>query len=294
MFEKNKSLVCLLGLLFATVVLTSCSEYRTTNSYETHPGGWNTPSSNAFHGHGALKTHGLGCASCHRGNENVRGCYSCHESRAHQQMIASLDWVLSECSGCHGADYSGGQTGVSCKECHIGPNGPEDCTTCHWLPPVNDAGLPYGMNSGAAGAHSAHMSKGYACTECHLQVDDISHADALPAEVEFADAQIANIYPHEPIYLSSGPPENGNGSCGSLYCHSDARGGSPNRPVSWHSDPTVCGDCHSMPPPSPHSSTAQCHQCHLNVNPNSNYEYPDSIRFLEPELHVNGVKEVVW
>jgi hypothetical protein len=33
----------------------------------------------------------------------------------------------------------------------------------------------------------------------------------------------------------------------------------------------------------------QCHVCHLNVNPNSNYAYPDSIRFFQPELHVNGV-----
>ncbi len=302
MFEKNKFLIISLGLLIAAVALTSCSEYRTPNGYQTHPDGWMISSSDAFHGQGALSTHGQGCASCHgedyQGGEEGQGCYDCHvyphpslagsSASAHQALIASLDWDLSECSDCHGADYTGGRTGTNCKECHVGPNGPEGCTTCHWLPPVTDAGLPYGMNSGAAGAHSAHMSKGYACTECHPGVTGISHADALPAEVDFSEAQIANLESHEPIYLSSGPAENGNGSCGSLYCHSDTRGGSPNRAVSWHGDPMVCGDCHDIPPPAPPVMGPQCHVCHLNVNPASNYEYPDSIRFFQPELHVNG------
>ena len=306
MFRKKKLLVSLFGIFLATLFVISCSEYRTPNSYKVHPDGWNNPSSNDFHGQGALISHGKDCASCHgenyEGGKDAQGCYDCHvyphpliteeNPETHQQAIASLDWNLAKCSGCHGSDYTGGRTGVSCKECHRGPNGPEDCTTCHWLPPVSDAGLPYGMASGAAGAHSAHMSKGYPCTECHREVTDISHADALPAEVDFTDAEIANIAPYEPIYLSSGPPENGNGSCGSTYCHSDTRGGSPNRPVRWRGSPLVCGDCHDIPPSPPPVMGKQCHLCHANVDPNSNYEFPDSIRFIEDELHVNGIVEV--
>lgn len=309
MIEKIIQTTKLIGILAAAVVFLSCSEDRTSTGYRVHPTGWEDSHSEEFHGQGALAGQGQSCGSCHgedfTGKDGVAGCYDCHvyphptvtdgSAEAHQQLIASLDWDLGECSGCHGSDYSGGRTGASCLSCHPGPNGPEDCTTCHWLPPVNDDGLPYGMLTGAAGAHSVHVSKGYACTECHPQVNGISHADALPAEVTFADAEIANVDPYQPVYFSSGDPLNGNGSCGSVYCHSDAQGGDPNRAVYWHGEPLACGDCHSVPPTSPlHPEDNTCHHCHLHVDPNSNYSVPDSIRFLDDDLHVNGVINVVF
>jgi predicted CxxxxCH...CXXCH cytochrome family protein len=300
----RKYLLIFLGALAAFAVVISCSEDRTPTSSATHPVDWMTPGTDAFHGIAAVNTGGESCLGCHatptQDGYTAVQCYACHdgyphlwESRVpgHRDEIRGLDWNLALCSNCHGDDWAGANTGVSCRQCHTQPAGPADCNTCHGQPPVDDDGLPFGYASGASGAHAVHVfEKGYACTECHANISDLSHADAIPAEVNFTEAQIANVHDFEPTYAPPLDIHSGNGGCSSVYCH----GGEA---VGWLGDPVACGSCHALPPPGPfHGSETRCHICHTHVDPTSNYDIPTTIRFL-PELehlHVNGVVNAIF
>jgi hypothetical protein len=295
-------------ILLPVGVFLSCSEDRNAVNYDVHPVGWTDPHSEGFHGQAAITLEGQSCAQCHGsdflGGESGVSCYQCHQyphpyataepPSGHQQLIASLHWNLAECSNCHGTDFSGARTGISCRECHTSSRGPASCSTCHGMPPVDDATLPFGMPSGAAGAHAKHDAKGYACSECHPSVDGLSHTGPLPADISFSEASIANRPPYETNYIHIGEPFSGNSAC-ATYCHSDARGGPPNRELTWHDTGISCRDCHDVPVQRPdHPVERQCHLCHTHVDPTSNYDIPDSIRFINPELHVNGVINVTF
>jgi len=290
-----------LAALFAAAMLWSCSEDRDGTEYITHPTGWTEPASEYFHGTPALERDGAGCKECHgadfRGGTSGASCYDCHAYlhndltgqnfvTAHQQFVASTTWNLSRCARCHGADFTGGATGFACTSCHDAPAGPSDCRTCHGMPPVDDATLLYGMPSGAAGAHAAHSR--FLCTECHAPVTNPTHIDGLPAEVTFANAQVAGLHGYTPTASHIGNANSGNAGCNSVYCHSNGRGDPPVAMPQWVGGLT-CGGCHRMPPPSPHPQFATCHLCHTHVDPASDYSNPaDGIRFLDESLHVNG------
>jgi predicted CxxxxCH...CXXCH cytochrome family protein len=236
------------------------------------------------------------------------GCFNCHLSYyphfwdstvpGHQEYIISTNWDLAACAECHGADFSGANTGVSCLQCHTQPGGISNCTLCHAQPPVNDAGLPGKFASGAFGAHAKHaVDKGYACTECHATVDGLAHVGAPPAEVSFAEALIATAKNSEPSYIHSGDVGSGSGDCSSVYCHGNGLGGPPNQPMieplNWLSDiQFTCQSCHATPPTDPnHPANGDCHACHPTMDPASE-DYA-----ILPELdslHVNGVINITF
>ncbi len=290
-------------------LLVSCSEDRATDSYATHPVDWSYPESDGFHGLQALNTSSRSCATCHgndfMGGSSGVGCYDCHnnyphpafsdgEPVAHATSIAAAGWSLGNCQSCHGIDFSGGRSRSSCLECHVQPSGPAACTTCHGTPPTQDAGVLRGMPPGSYGAHELHVvAKGYACTECHAAVNNLSHIGPLPADVSFAQSEIASRPPYPTSYEHLGSEFSGNGTC-ATYCHSDARGGDPIVAVQWVGmQLNVCQSCHSVPPASPgHPVERRCHLCHFNVDPASNYDVPEEIIFSEPDRHVNGVVDI--
>ncbi len=148
------------------------------------------------------------------------------------------------------------------------------------------------MPDGAAGAHAYHVNeKGYACTECHATVTDLSHTGPLPAEVVFSETSIAHADDYEATASHLGEVNSGNASC-ATYCHSNGRGGAPNQPVpEWTANVELsCTSCHTIPPASPHPQVQTCHNCHTNVDPSS--IYPNQIRFINEQLHVNGVVDL--
>lgn len=287
--------------MFAALLLTSCSEDRSAPDYQTHPEGWVSPSSAQFHGAAALADGGSGCTGCHgqgfTGQNDATSCYECHgflhlgvrisQIATHRAFLADVAWNLVRCARCHGSDYAGGSSHVSCVSCHAESGGPEACGTCHALPPEADAELPYGMPDGAYGAHAVHARFG--CGECHpVETGRLLHVDALPAEISFASARIASQHDFSPAFTHLGNANSGNGSCATVYCHSDGLDGAPAVMPQWTAGGIGCTACHRMPPPAPHEQVAECHQCHTNVDPASDYTRPDGIRFLVDSLHVNG------
>ncbi len=171
----------------------------------------------------------------------------------HGKLIEREGWDLNLCASCHGADFSGGPSGVTCLTCH--QQGPTACDTCHDTPP-------------ATGAHAKHA---VACTTCHVvpeRWDAEGHvrlagaADPPPAEVALSGLAAVTLDPAD----RAGPPawDHASGTCANVYCHGDVLGDGAaaiTRP-SWSGGPAqaACGTCHGQPP----ASHAQdlCVTCH--------------------------------
>jgi hypothetical protein len=177
---------CLLVVAIA-LAPTGCVERNTPTESETHPVEWNTPGSADFHGARVLAKGADFCDGCHgadlRGERRAPGCDACHAGAGghpwgwsaaadpdfHGNAVAAAGPFA--CRSCHGDDYGGGWSGISCSTCHAGgPSGHpdgwldartasfhglrvrlagvDDCTRCHGL----------GLNGG-----SSHK----ACAECH-------------------------------------------------------------------------------------------------------------------------------
>lgn len=103
---------------------------------------------------------------------------------------------VASCTDCHGDDYSGGISKVSCWDCH--PNGGSgqapSCSTCHGDPPVT-------------GKHTEHLQL-FDCFTCHVDtlgalqhndgtVDlDLAVYDAKTGTATFTDPNCTNISCH--------------------------------------------------------------------------------------------------
>jgi predicted CxxxxCH...CXXCH cytochrome family protein len=199
-----------------------------------HPGGWVDPTQADFHG----------------------------------KMIEDSGWSFSTCQGCHGSDFAGGKSNVSCLTCHSGPGGPTGCTTCHGQPP-------------ATGAHLTHvqggvLGKALDCTECHkkpMVYTDVGHIfdDAglvIPGPARVTFGALANAT----LGTRTAPPafDHDSGTCSGVYCHGDTLGDTKatNTQPNWgHSGrgEAACGSCHGLPPSNHAPSWTQCSQCHAGV-----------------------------
>lgn len=296
-----------LAVVVIALAFVSCSEDRVTSSYEAHPMGWMDQYSPDWHGQAAIASQGENCLGCHAVSSSAQNfdngpvvetpatgtaCYDCH-GYPHQADVASShadvfsfpgSWAsITNCQSCHGTNFAGGRSGASCNECHTQQGGPAACNTCHGMPPA--AANPLGV--GNPGAHDAHSR--YACTECHNGVRDLTHIDALPADVGYSDARVSTA--------NGFPASYENSNC-ATWCHSNLHQGAPIVPVQWATGQTLtaCRSCHQVPPTGAfHPTGNQCHTCHPNVDPASNYNDANQIRFLPGDtLHVNGVVNALF
>ncbi len=79
----------------------------------------------------------------------------------HGNYIRAQNWQMSSCWTCHGKDYAGGISQVSCKTCHAKSGGPENCTTCHGdvnPAPPRDLSRNVSTSAKGVGAHQSHLS----------------------------------------------------------------------------------------------------------------------------------------
>ena len=201
----------------------ACAEERTLPAGEptgrVHPPGILEPSSDAFHG----------------------------------RELARRGWDLGLCAKCHGDDFTGGASGISCRACHRG--GPDACGTCH----RGDNETP---------VHRAHRAGGVVCAECHAvpaRWDAPGHVlgDPPPAEVALGARAAQTLAPAD----RAGPPRYADGRCENVYCHGDVlhRGGGLATRPRWDDPPVTgrCDRCHGAPPPS-HApgDPVRCESCH--------------------------------
>lgn len=167
------------------------------------------------------------------------------------------------------------------------------CTSCHGNPSIRGAELidsaPPSDVSGntsveypGVGAHSIHLLSSrthpaFDCRECHSVPEDVhdpGHIDSdRPAEVIFG--ALASHGHTDARYDSA------RRRCSSTYCH----GGDEPRWTEPRSSEQTCGTCHGLPPGAPHPNSSACPVCHQNVRAD--------LSFVAPELHVDGVVQVV-
>lgn len=143
----------------------------------------------------------------------------------HGKELRRRSWDFALCASCHGEDYGGGTSGVSCNGCHT--EGPTACSTCHRDGPTS-------------GNHVTHRAA--ACSECHVVPDRWDAPGHLGGvEVKFGA-------------LASKTPASFDGERCGVYCHGDAR-------PAWNATPVQgCDRCHGAPPPT-HAQN-DCATCH--------------------------------
>jgi predicted CxxxxCH...CXXCH cytochrome family protein len=195
----------------------------------------------------------------------------------------SADAGIAACTACHGADLSGGFTGVACAQCHdlslpAGvANWKVNCVMCHGGTD-NPTGAPpratWGQNVPAdpsnvrIGAHTAHITGSpiappFDCSLCHVKPADAlsaGHIDGPTATVTFSGTASKGVTP-APTW------DRNAATCSNTYCHGGLKNGNPtNVPVWTQVGTATCGTCHGLPPQGTHPSVSTdlktCAGCH--------------------------------
>jgi predicted CxxxxCH...CXXCH cytochrome family protein len=243
----------------------------------------------------------------------------------HGKLVKNNKWDMNLCKSCHGINYDGGITGVSCRTCHTEPTGPENCATCHGsstspAPPRDLSNNTSKLERGV-GAHQVHLagnSKGRVviCSECHSVPGSLyqqGHVDTdTPAEV-LMNNSLANLVTNDPTtshYTFQLPIVNpdplynlASASCSNTYCHGTFKNGNTdNAPVWAEPNTSACGTCHGDPSRSTpeeralpktsaeggtHPNFITCSSCHGGVV-NANLQIINASKHIDGKLNLFG------
>jgi predicted CxxxxCH...CXXCH cytochrome family protein len=248
--------VILVGL---SVVVWSCSDLKkdlpspVSSEIAVHPDGWIQQGSADFHGT-YLKAMGYDtreCKQCHgsplSGGTSKSSCFSCHtvyphtsgwtqiaSANFHGRFLKAMNYNATDCQPCHGTDYRGGSSQVSCFSCHTTyPHSAAWATghgvylkTRNWTDTECQA---------CHGSDYAGGTSGVACFTCH---------DAYPHEIRFAAGGhpsylYQNGYPLIGCKTCHGTDYAGGtvgASCMQAGCHVDRTGAAKS--------PEACNTCH--------------------------------------------------
>lgn len=143
---------------------------------------------------------------------------------------------IALCRQCHGEDYAGGATGVSCttKGCHTQKGGPEFCGTCHGS---KDGPMPVDPQDPVTGAHARHQDF---CAECHVVPTKLDSPNHLDNKVDVIFSGHAALKGAKPSFDATAL------TCADVYCHGDKKAD-----LKWQAPPdatTPCDLCHKLAP----------------------------------------------
>ena len=253
-------------------VIPGCSECHFDALGSRTPGGvgW-------VHGavlHSQFVAHNETCNKCHdtyrRYGLPPAGCHDCHAGVAPHPT--GKDWLdkkspifhgidakrdLVQCAACHGGNYRGGTSGVSCFRCHFTPTGSRVPNGVAWI---------HGTTS-----HSALTSSATVCNWCHVVNRNYGNAPSSCHDCHGAAA------PHGTgsSWLLPGAHAqqsiDNRSSC--LGCHDLQAGGSGTPPAcqACHKQGNpplaigICTSCHSRAPDTGEHGehrSAGCNTCH--------------------------------
>ena len=266
-----------IGLALTGLLVMSCSELKdylpspVASQTVAHPPSWMDTTSIGFHGKviSSGQARPNDCRKCHSGNYTGGlsrvSCFSCHalyphlsgwtdSSTAlfHGDYIQSRSWDLQSCIPCHGRDFNGGGSGVSCYKCHDAYPHNTD-----WTSPV--APNSHGRflkakswdNQNCAGCHGATFTggnTGVSCLTCH---------PTYPHSVTFPPPG------YHPAYLTA----NGFPLTQCQQCHGTSYTGGAVVNVSCSNpNPGIPGlKCHVNPDNSA-KSPESCNTCHGDIS----------------------------
>jgi hypothetical protein len=200
-----------------------------------------------------------------------------------------------DCRACHGADLSGGDSGVSCDSCHR-TGWRADCTYCHGGTSSTSGAPPEDLDDNADRStttfppHDVHeageRSPAYRCEQCHPTTTglfDGGHVfdDPTPGEAE--------------VELPNGVWEGR--TCSDTWCHGNGR--APGGAVSSGAGARTCGSCHAggLGTEVPFTSMSGAHVQHLTALVACDQCHPTvsgSDTITAPGLHVQGVVDLAF
>ncbi|MCX8010005.1 MAG: hypothetical protein N3A61_02535, partial [Ignavibacteria bacterium] len=133
--------ILVLSIISLVIFITSCSKLKddiaSPGKTQIHPTGYADTTSAKFHGK-ELKAQPENvklCLNCHGYNQTInlanKSCYSCHNSYPHKpnwinpndasyhgKFLKGLGYTVGMCSNCHGDNFKGGTSNISCYGCH--------------------------------------------------------------------------------------------------------------------------------------------------------------------------------
>ena len=134
-----------IALVVASTFWYSCSDDKSPLPSTAHPESWSQTESREFHGKKVLAAGFSSCTSCHgtdfSGGESQVSCFTCHQSFPHQDA-----WLEISNPDFHGEFIRNDKWSmVSCQKCHgsdyRGGSSEASCYTCH-----KDEGGPQACN----------------------------------------------------------------------------------------------------------------------------------------------------
>ena len=258
---------------------------------------------------------GVACSDCHSLFPHPSGWTNPASPNFHGVYIKGDDWSLSSCTGCHGEDFEGGSSGVSCTTCHSQTGGPEACNTCHgnfsgpvsdirnWAPP-EDLDKETATTAKGVGAHQAHLNtmdlasvNELGCNQCHAQLSGFDDPNHIKGGVQLHFDPLATDSGRvTPIWSGS------SATCANVYCHGNFEFTRASSPYPWAytdsamtgNNPTLewtkvgtgqadCGTCHGLPPAGHFPQELKdCYVCHGTV-------VDQDLNIIDKTKHINGV-----
>lgn len=185
----------------------------------------------------------------------------------HGATIRNANWDMRSCKTCHGPQYNGGTSNVSCSTCHTASGGVENCATCHGSTnpaPPRDLSGNTARTARGVGAHQVHVvgspiATFLFCNDCHVvpgpvyapgHIDDTPNAEVVMNNplartrtnrgTDFPLVPGGEIIPtpaYDPTALS----------CASTYCHGNFKNGNRTFAPVWNDasgSQMACGTCH--------------------------------------------------
>jgi len=131
---KNYLFLTLL-LVFIGMSTWNCSTDNNPLPSKSHTEDWNDPASENFHGLKVVELGEKNCQSCHGqdflGGESKVSCFSCHASYPHTE-----EWMVISSAMFHGAVLKNNALNLEdCRTCHgpnlQGGNSKVSCYACH-------------------------------------------------------------------------------------------------------------------------------------------------------------------
>jgi len=264
----------------------------------------NSPDGVWIHGslpHDQFLTQGATCNNCHDALRQFPGqgpanCHDCHDTGGHPVGQAWLDKNsaqfhglaatadLTSCATCHGSDFLGGSSGVSCSACHCGPSGsknpPNEGTWSHGTTPHNSANFTAAIaicnqchttsrlyNNGPNSCHDCHISASHPLGQAWLDKNSSTfHGAAATAEL----ASCATCHGSDYLGGSSGvscsachfgpsgsknPPNEGTWS----------HGATPHNSANFTAAIAICNQCHTTSRLY-NNGPNSCHDCHVSAS----------------------------
>ena len=113
-------------------------------------------------------TSGVSCFKCHTSPDHPAGWAArTSHGRLGAQAAPGMFQGFADCAKCHGSDFAGGTSGVSCKSCHTkAPHADRP-----WL----------GGNAGVPNHSVTNEANAAECAKCHLNGANSTHVPSTPA-----------------------------------------------------------------------------------------------------------------